>query len=79
MAGRQLLQTGKYFVMFQYPEGFWPDSDNPADVSYVDAEDLTSDEFQYPEGFWPDSDSMESIGSTFRSNLVSVPRRVLAR
>ena len=39
---------------FQYPEGFWPDSDLTTEwVKWLCRED---EEFQYPEGFWPDSD-----------------------
>ena len=43
--------------MFQYPEGFWPDSD-----LRMCLQDTTSRAmFQYPEGFWPDSDPDEIV------------------
>ena len=40
---------------FQYPEGFWPDSDKPAMNTWTRAV-WSLLRFQYPEGFWPDSD-----------------------
>ena len=38
---------------FQYPEGFWPDSDPNLSRSSGTRMGVR---FQYPEGFWPDSD-----------------------
>ena len=39
---------------FQYPEGFWPDSDTAIVAQGFDY--VMDAMFQYPEGFWPDSD-----------------------
>ena len=41
---------------FQYPEGFWPDSDSGL-WALSGVAQQQSNWFQYPEGFWPDSDS----------------------
>ena len=46
-------------LLFQYPEGFWPDSDTMNDMNSIT---ITGRVFQYPEGFWPDSDSLK-LGS----------------
>ena len=67
--------------LFQYPEGFWPDSDlGSLDVNNRDGAPVA---FQYPEGFWPDSDTGTAktpIAVPVATPVpVSVPRRVLAR
>ena len=77
-------KTKTFADPFQYPEGFWPDSD-----SFAKNEDgkqvmgVTIMGFQYPEGFWPDSDGQHHYirkqYTPVSTHYVSVPRRVLAR
>ena len=43
-------------LSFQYPEGFWPDSDPPFKKKLPSESKKLAMMFQYPEGFWPDSD-----------------------
>ena len=63
---------------FQYPEGFWPDSDQV--FENTDMVEVGIPSFSTPKGFGPIvTQNYEHYCAGVRLHCVSVPRRVLAR